>query len=690
MPDLTFDRRRFLVTGVGAGAAAVLLRTAAADPAAAAVPTMTTYQDFDQATHEALAAALTNGGYRPQTVSIYGPPSSPQFAAVWVLRAGPTFAMQSNITTSQLQDVHNAGKVYGFRIALLSATGSTPADARFVVVAETTGSRSDLYHSLTPWDGRTTDPEGRPPIGTFERAHNEIRFFGLIPRTLTTYGTAANPLWTIVAEPNDARVRWNIDGRAESVGEYQSRTTAQREQRARPAAVAVSPAQRLFSYFRADELTGGWVARPDLTSADYQRELDIQKGQGRWPLHLDAGGSGASRRFAAVFAPADTVAGLSMTKRGLDNAPLVDAVVERLMRDNRVRQATLAVTRGRRLLYARAFTYAESGYPIATPATYFRMASSGKTLTAMLILRMIQDRVPVPGFGLLTLATKLQEVLNLKTPVNNQPPVDAGFQSITIEHLLRHRSGLKPANPWAVRTAYNVDFPVSRAQSLSWLASQPLDFAPGSNTIYSNTGYHALGAVVEKLLVDTPYITALRSRVFGRVNASRVRLATSLPEAQLPDEARYDDPRLVTAPTIVSPGARIVPRVYGAEWDHAETDGLSVAAPDFARVLASFSPGNASPILDTARVNLMLDTGIGFDIDKIGTTPTRWGSKGGTITGQGSNVHVRENGDSFVMCINQNEVPGFFWPDWDDLHTAVEQTSWGTTDLFPDFGMLPF
>ena len=54
-----------------------------------------------------------------------------------------------------------------------------------------------------------------------------------------------------------------------------------------------------------------------------------------------------------------------------------------IMVANKVRQAGLAVVKNKKLVYARAFTLAEAGYPIAAAAHHFRVGSCCKTFTAM-------------------------------------------------------------------------------------------------------------------------------------------------------------------------------------------------------------------------------------------------------------------------------------------------------------------
>ena len=323
---------------------------------------------------------------------------------------------------------------------------------------------------------------------------------------------------------------------------------------------------------------------------------------------------------------------------------------------------------GRKLIFARAYTFAEAGYPLATPTTYFRVASCAKTLTAVLLLRLLQE-------GKLTLGTKLQSVLNLKTP-SGDPPKDPRFGDITVRHLLSHQSGLQSwFAPRDVAAAFGVSFPVSKSQTASFAASVNLAFTPGSQFSYSNMGYVLLGMIAEKKL-GVSYLTALRNKVFAPLGASRVRRFPLLPETQPASEAKYDSIVLGVGRSVVTGDGRIVPLVYGGDFDSRVWDaggGLSVAAPDFAKVLASLNVRANNPVLDATRIDLLLNNSFGFD-GVQGSPRQAW--KGGAIWGLSSTLNFVDQGISYVVCFGKNEVGGAFYPDFPALRSAIAATSW--------------
>jgi len=127
------------------------------------------------------------------------------------------------------------------------------------------------------------------------------------------------------------------------------------------------------------------------------------------------------------------------------------------------------------------------------PDQPFRIASVTKTYTAAAILRLVE-----------------QGVVSLSDPISKHLPREFiallerdnyRTDSITVEHLLSHRSGLDE------HTAVQSYIPLSlanprkhwtRAEQVTWLVDslQPIG-KPGERFKYSDTGYILLGAIIE-------------------------------------------------------------------------------------------------------------------------------------------------------------------------------------------------
>jgi CubicO group peptidase (beta-lactamase class C family) len=131
-----------------------------------------------------------------------------------------------------------------------------------------------------------------------------------------------------------------------------------------------------------------------------------------------------------------------------------------------------------------------------TVHTKFRIASLTKQFTAACILL-------------------LQELghLNVHDPVSRYlSDLPAAWRAITIHQLLTHTSGI-PNNASSPDRATNDRIGATPQQLIGPITDKPLDFAPGTNWKYSNTGYVLLGMIVEKISGQS-YADFLRTNIF--------------------------------------------------------------------------------------------------------------------------------------------------------------------------------
>jgi len=163
--------------------------------------------------------------------------------------------------------------------------------------------------------------------------------------------------------------------------------------------------------------------------------------------------------------------------------------IERMQSDIELRVAnqqfmgTVLVAKGDRLLINRGYGCADLEWNTPnTPDTRFPIGSVTKQFTAASIL-LLQER------------GKLRVEAPLKTYLPDTPPV---WSDVTIFNLLTHTSGI----PDFIRLADFRNFltlPLLPEQLIAKIRGKPLDFAPGSDRTYSNSGYLLLGLVIEKL-----------------------------------------------------------------------------------------------------------------------------------------------------------------------------------------------
>ena len=148
-------------------------------------------------------------------------------------------------------------------------------------------------------------------------------------------------------------------------------------------------------------------------------------------------------------------------------------------------------------------------------STRGRIASASKPFTATVILQLIDE-------GRLTLDTKMSEFF----------PDYPNSENITIDHLLRHRSGIPDVvlmDLWFIMTGLlNIEHWFTPEEILDWTYKFPLpiisirqDMAtiprgpmtePGGKFHYSQPGYITLGAIIEKI-TGKPLADAYNERI---------------------------------------------------------------------------------------------------------------------------------------------------------------------------------
>src|SRR5262249_15505607 len=145
----------------------------------------------------------------------------------------------------------------------------------------------------------------------------------------------------------------------------------------------------------------------------------------------------------------------------------------------------LLVLRDGKVVHQRGYGMAnlEHGIPI-TPATVFNIASVSKQFTCFLVLLLVEA-------GLLSLDDDVRR---------HVPEVPDFGKPITLRHLMHHTSGLR--EDWSMLTlaGWRTEDVVTRGDVLDLLRRQrDLNFEPGRQFLYCNTGYQLLAQVVERV-----------------------------------------------------------------------------------------------------------------------------------------------------------------------------------------------
>ncbi len=145
----------------------------------------------------------------------------------------------------------------------------------------------------------------------------------------------------------------------------------------------------------------------------------------------------------------------------------------------------LGVYRDDRIVYARGYGMADLNQHVPIdPSTVFYIASTSKQFTAMSVALLAED-------GKLSLDDPIRKWI---------PELPAYADRITIHNLLHHTSGVRDyLGLWAISGRSFAD-EVPQEVALDLIARQrALDFEPGSQYSYSNSGYLLLAELVQRV-----------------------------------------------------------------------------------------------------------------------------------------------------------------------------------------------
>lgn len=165
-------------------------------------------------------------------------------------------------------------------------------------------------------------------------------------------------------------------------------------------------------------------------------------------------------------------------------APRIDAIFAEYAKPGSPGCAFALFERGR-VLYDKGYGLASIEHDVAIDPkqTVFDIGSTSKQFTAASILLLAQD-------GKLALNDYVRKYI---------PELPGYFDKVTLDHLLNHTGGVRDYIGLLMLGGINIEDHTTDADALRAIARQrALDFVPGSEHSYSNSGYFLLSLVVKK------------------------------------------------------------------------------------------------------------------------------------------------------------------------------------------------
>jgi CubicO group peptidase (beta-lactamase class C family) len=533
------------------------------------------YHGVTGAQHQAKFDTLFAEGYRIISLSVYGDPTSPLYAAVWVQRPGAAWAAVHGVNSDGYQSFFNTWTAKGFVPVIVSVTG-TVSNAIFAAVFQQ-GMTGAWFAEHGMVGGPATE------AGTFQHANAAALAAQQILSSVAIYGTAADRRYAAVWHANPVYVKSHVHP-SDTGASYQVTFNAETQLPGyrlagyRPAYVALSSDLNYCSVFK-DDVVGPWVARHGMTSSEYQTEFNQQVANGFYPICTQGGGSTAAPVYAAIFAKQDIPSSREWTVTGAPVASLTgfDQTLQAFMQANGVRAAQLAIAKNGTMKFSRAYTWAEPGYRVTEPSDRFLLASCSKMFLEGAVQALYDS-------GKLKPATTVYPLLGFSHPA------DPRSDTITVQQLLDHTggyddsatgSGFDPTyNMRTIALALGLSKPVTKLDVARYMYGRPLDFTPGTANHYSNFGYLLAGAVVEHVTGMT-YASYVNKTLLQPAGINEVQVISTLASLRASNEAIAEDQGLGLSPLDLS-SQLLVPSVYGGDGEINEVgdanDGMGASA----------------------------------------------------------------------------------------------------------------
>jgi CubicO group peptidase (beta-lactamase class C family) len=327
---------------------------------------------------------------------------------------------------------------------------------------------------------------------------------------------------------------------------------------------------------------------------------------------------------------------------------------------------SLAAIRDGQIDWAQAYGVLSLGGAPATTKTLFGAASISKPVTALGVLRLVEERR-------INLDGDVNQYLKRWKVPNNEFTAQ---KKVTVRELLNHTSGIGTHNG----DIYDPSLPLpSLLQMLD--GEQParnapvrVEAVPGTEFAYSNGGYLVLQLLVEDVTGE-PFAKYMKRSVFDPIGMRDSTFDAALtPE----DAGRAATPYWEDGKTPTPPSKFVPPNLAAG--------GLWTTATDLAKFLIEVQreyAGTSHKVLSQATMRLTLTPG-------LGPAPKRHWGLGFEVSGDPDNLYLRHEGsgvfeDDMIAYLHGNGI--VVMTSGGDGEPLAEQIlrSAGSVYGFPDF-----
>ncbi|MFT6972028.1 MAG: CubicO group peptidase (beta-lactamase class C family), partial [Roseivirga sp.] len=380
-----------------------------------------------------------------------------------------------------------------------------------------------------------------------------------------------------------------------------------------------------------------------------------------------------------------------LTNKDSDNPALepIDRMMKRVMTSLKLTGATVGVVKDEKLVYTKGFGYADKENQKAVdPSSLFRIGSVSKLITAIAILKLVDDG----KIGLDDYVFGEDGILKGKKYSGIQ---NRNLYKIKVKHLLNHTAGWSLITygdpmfiPKKIHNMDKVNYPIDFDEVIHFVITRHLPYKPGTHYNYSNFGYCLLGRVIEEKM-GQDYEAWVQKNILKPNGINNMLIAGNFEKDRVKNEVKYYDYSPDNKALAYNGSGKLVDKPYGA-------DDIVMLGP---------AGGWLSNSIDMMRLLVMVDgyskrykdilskdsmdnmiKGVGGVKQPLGwrnVDGEHW-YRSGTLSGTSALLTRDLNGISWVIISNTTPRRGSFWNTsrWALREAFKEIKNWPSTDLF--------
>ena len=336
----------------------------------------------------------------------------------------------------------------------------------------------------------------------------------------------------------------------------------------------------------------------------------------------------------------------------------IDLLVTNLLENDGIKGASVAISYEGKLVYAKGFGYANiETKEKVKPKHLFRIASVSKLITAVAIMKLVED-------GKLRLSDHVFGSHGILSDQEYRDYKDDRFERITINELLHHTAGWGPDQydplflPQEVARVMGVSSPPDISTTIAYTLQQGLRYSPGSTYHYSNIGYVILGQVIARV-TGMDYEDYVTSTILNPIGVYDMHLGKNFYIDKAPNEVTYYDTEDQPLSISLDGTNTYVPAPYGGNNIEAlsSAGGWIASASGLLQFMLAIDGFPEQPdILSKKSIQTMITP------DKNGNSLIGWrGSDGkgtwwrtGTLSGTSALIMRQSNKVNWVVLLNSS------------------------------------